>query len=388
MKNYQKYLKKIAMMESEVFERSRFSIILLLALVFGVILQQAVFGSPSYGSEGYSEIIETPSKKTASVVSALSKNNSNFVKSENIDSTKNKESELTLTSEEFGKTDRNAFSEEDEVLRFEGNPDFLPIRNFDKENLSLDVKSAIAIYAKDGRILYEKNINDKLPIASLTKVVSAMVVLENIDDEEVITISENAIKTEGVSGRFVVGEKIKSIDLLKIMLTISSNDAAVAFSEYFESKGMNMIDLMNKKALELGAKNTNFTNSVGFDNENHYSTSYDYSKIILHSLSNKKLWSILSIKDQEVFDFSGNNKRRLISSNKLMFDKDVFGILGGKTGYTENAGGALMTAFQVYGESGREDGIVIGVILGAKDTEARFIEMKKLINWVREAYIF
>jgi len=379
-------------METESFEKMRLTFVLAAALVFGVVLQQVVFASEDTADV---KISEESKKQTAFLLNIKNK--------ENFKENKLKKNGDLLNSEKDSNSKSKALNDKDKVkntvkkniigssnaLIFNSNPDFLPIRNYNISNIDIAAKGAIAL-SDDGKILYQKNIDKKLPIASLTKVMSAVVILENLQMDEMITVTKDIIeKTEGIAGRFKYNEKLKTEDLLKIMLVISSNDAAAAFEDYFKSKKINLVDMMNKKAREFGLKNTNFSNPVGFDdNEKNYSTAYDYALFITKILDNKKLWDILSIKNELIKSEDPKvPDRRIISSDKLAF-KNIEGLFGGKTGYTKKAGGCLMVAFKVEGENGRKGARIVSVVLGTEDTQSRFDETEKLIRWVKEAYIF
>ncbi len=391
--NYQKILKKIIEMETKSFEKMRLTFVLAAALVFGVVLQQVVFAS---GDDALKKANIQTKEQTASLVNAKiverpeaeSRKNNDPTDVEETGSFLDTENSSTKNKKKMENIKENSILGSSNALLFDSNPDFLPIRNYNISDIDIAAKGVVVL-SEDGKILYQKNIDKKLPIASLTKVMSAVVVLENIDDDEIITVTKDVIeKTDGIAGRFKYNEKLKAGDLLKIMLVISSNDAAAAFEDYFKSKGMNLVELMNEKAKEFDLKNTNFSNPVGFDDEENYSTAYDYALFITKILDNEKLWNILSIKNELIKSENPEiPNRRLISSDKLAF-RNIDGLFGGKTGYTSEAGGCLMVGFAVEGENGRKGARLISVVLGASDTQSRFDETEKLIRWVKEAYIF
>ncbi len=392
------------MMESEKLEKMRLSLILFLALVFGIVLQHIIF-SPENNNKAFAEkntkttevnevknnIEETQlaKPKKASVVGFLNNEKKEQYKNTNDNffqqatSTLKNSKPLPNKKEKNKKQDDVVF--EEDAFYFSGSL-FLPIKNYDVSEPEVLAKSAIVV-SENGDVLFEKDADLKLPIASLTKVMTALVVLENIDKNEIITITQDAIETEGIAGRFFPGEKMPAIDLLKIMLVISSNDAAGAFYEYFKEKGVDLVSLMNKKAKEIGMENTNFSNPIGLDEPDNYSTARDYSKLVLHSLKNKDLWEILSTKEEIIKAYSeGALNRKIMSSNKLMFDSDLKDIvIGGKTGYTQKAQGCLMSLF--FADEKKKIKAV-SVLLGADGIELRFSETKKLIEWSKKAYIF
>ena len=369
-------------MERESLEKMRLVFILSVTLVFGVVLQQVVF---SGGGDAVAKQDEAPQKVTASVVEIFSEEQTQGDISVTED--------LSELTERLQSTQEAVATEEEEettdsvFLSSNTNPNFLPIRDHDVLDITLETAASMVI-SEDGKILHQENIDEKRNIASLTKVVVAVVVLENLDLNEIVTINQAAIDTDGIAGRFNVGDQFGVEELLKIMLVVSSNDSAGGFNEHFKLKGLDMVELMNKKVEELGLSNTHFSNYVGFDEPEHYSTARDYANLILYSLKHEKLWEILSIKDEIIKPENEETPdKRLISSNKLMFG-NLSGILGGKTGYTPEAGGCLMTVFESEGENGRAPVKIVAVLLGADDINMRFSEMERLIEWVRGAYIF
>lgn len=404
MMNYQKFKEKLNSMDSRKLEKMRLTSILTVAFLFGVFLYNNSFAEEAKGNTQ----AQNSSKYQASVISAVSSTvndtNDNIVNTENNQepikdmvskeedtTTQNQEitSNTSSTTQELKKD--NASEDIQSVANYiypETNIDFLPIRDYSIQNLTLNTKAGI-VMTEDGNIIFQNKIDEKLKIASLTKVMTAIAVLEDLPEDEVIKISQSAINTEGASGHLKVGEQYLKKDLLTIMLLVSSNDAAVAFQEHFKSKGMDMIAIMNKKAKELGLLNTSFQNPVGFDSTENYSTARDYANLIKYSLNNKELWDILSTKNELINSLDPNaDPKRAISSNRLMFDDSLWGIIGGKTGYTEGAGGCLMTVFDVKGQNGRENKKLISVVLGASNAQTRFTETENLINWIRKAYIF
>lgn len=258
------------------------------------------------------------------------------------------------------------------------NPNFLPIRDWSVPFIEISAKSAIATDQAASRIYYQKNIFEKLPIASLTKLMTAIVVLENEKTDTAIKISKGAVDQEGEAGKLIVGEEIATENLLKALLIESSNDAAYAFEEYFDSKNIDLINLMNQKAVALDLKNTHFTSSSGVEDDGNYSTAYDYARLVAYSLSNKNLWNILKLPSAKIASTDGSNIRTLATSNQLL--GKVSGLIGGKTGYTPKARGCLLTAIEI-----NPDTRVITIVLGADD---RFGETEKLINWIKSAYRF
>jgi len=228
-------------------------------------------------------------------------------------------------------------------------------------------KSAIAVGAnlKDNKIiLYEKNINEKLPIASLTKLMTAVVVLENYDLLENITVSKKADSQDAVKTDLKEGDSFSVIDLIYIMLIRSSNKAAFALAE---QKGeQNFIDLMNQKSAEIGLVSTVFKDPTGLSEEN-VSTANDFAKFAEYVL--KKYPQIFDITKTKEFVLP--NLGRITNTDELL--GEIPEIVGGKTGYTLEAKGCLL----LITKNSHAQGYLIYVILGSDD---RFLEMRKLIN--------
>jgi D-alanyl-D-alanine carboxypeptidase len=258
------------------------------------------------------------------------------------------------------------------------NPNFLPIRDWSVPFTEFATKAAIVTDQDASKIFYQKNISEKLPIASLTKLMTAIIVVESKNLDDVVKISQQAVNQEGNAGKLAVDEEITIGNLLKALLIESSNDAAFALEEYFSSKGEDLIGSMNQKAISLNLTNTHFSSTSGLIDKNNYSTAYDYARLISYSLSNNKIWNILKTSSSEIRSVNNSTIHRLINSNILL--GRVPGLIGGKTGYTEEARGCLLTVTDINDKTR-----IISVIIGSDD---RFGEMEKLINWVKKAYRF
>lgn len=249
------------------------------------------------------------------------------------------------------------------------NPNFIPIRNWSIKDPDIEARAAAVFDLNGNKFLYSKNIKEKLPIASLTKILTAIVVLENLSLDDVVTISKKAVMTEGENGRLVIGEKLTVRDLLYIMLIESSNDSAVALAGVIDKP----IDLMNQKAKELGLKDTYFVDPTGISKWNH-STAFDLAHLIKYSFSKPLIWQILGIEEIEI------SNHYLVNTNKLL--GEIPEIIGGKTGYTEEAGGCMLTMIKVSDKPGE---YLITIILGSNNRE---LETTKLVNWINKAYVW
>lgn len=199
--------------------------------------------------------------------------------------------------------------------------------------------SAILIERDSGRILYSKNINSKLPMASTTKIMTALLALEKGDLEETITIKEEWTNIEGSSIYLKPNEKIKLKDLVYGLILRSGNDAAVAIANHIAGGIDNFSVLMNKRAKEIGAVNTNFTNPHGLHSDNHYTTAYDLALISREALKNETFREIsktVNYISQRDLNSHFNNK------NKTLWQYD--GGDGVKIGYTQAAGRCLVAS--------------------------------------------
>lgn len=238
------------------------------------------------------------------------------------------------------------------------------------ESLSdFSAKALIAVDAADGSILLKKEADKKLPIASVTKLMTAIAVLENLNPEEKIIINQTAVDTEGWAGKLSAGEEFPAIDLLNIMLVASSNDAATAFAEYFEKKNLNLVDIMNEKAKMLGMANTHFANPSGLDSENHYSTAADLARLGIYAANNPIISKIISQKSVSVLS-DKNILHSALSTNQLLH-QNTPEVIGGKTGYTKEARGCILSILNVNGNK------IISVVLSSED---RFEETKQIIK--------
>ena len=244
-----------------------------------------------------------------------------------------------------------------------------------KENeFNIEAESIISVRINPeliANIKFSKNEEEKLPVASLTKLMTALVVLENYDLNKKITVSKLAMAQEGEQGNLKLGEALSVKNLLYITLIESSNRAAYAISEDIgEDK---FILLMNNYSEKLGLKNTHFQDSSGL-NSKSYSTAMDLAKLSAYLFENYPLFrEIISLKEFDLYLDNGQLHRKLISTNKFL--GEVNGIIGGKTGWTSEAKGCFMVVEKNNGSSD----YTIHIILGAED---RFLEMQKLINWV------
>ncbi len=276
----------------------------------------------------------------------------------------------------FSTAEENTASNQDKILDI-FNVSSLPILKNDTESLVLSAEAAIAFDVDSDVILFDKNVKERKPIASLTKLMTAIVALENAQLDEVVTISKNAIDTEGCFCNFRVGEQLSLESVLHIMLLRSDNDASVALAEHIGGTAENFVAMMNQKAADLGMNDTFFSCSNGLDDNENFSTAYDMAQLADYALKKPLLWDILRIQEEVVSSSDGLLQHHLKSTNKLLkYSADV---LGGKTGYTEGAGECLLLVVQ-NPENGRR---IVSVVLNSQD---RFMDSQKLFEWVFANY--
>ena len=231
-------------------------------------------------------------------------------------------------------------------------------------NLAENAKSAIMIETTTGEILYSKNPHEKLAPASMTKMMSLIIIMENIEKEKLswndtIVVSKNAASMGGSQIYLEENELMSVEDLIKGICIASGNDATVALAEKIAGTESSFVSLMNKKASELGLKDTHFVNSTGLDADNHYSSAYDMAMIAKELVKHEKILEYSSIYE----DYLRNNSFWLVNTNKLV--KFYSYIDGLKTGYTSDAGYCLTA-------TGKKKGMrLVTVVMGEESTDKR-----------------
>lgn len=265
------------------------------------------------------------------------------------------------------------------------NPSFFPIRDWAVDLEDVNAASAIAVESTSHKVLYNKNIFDSRPIASLTKLMTALVVIDEMDLQSTMTVSSDAVSTFGDQGGLVVDEKVTIENLLYILLIASSNDAAIAIEEYYNSFRVEgdktFVAAMNTRAQQLGLLDTFFVEPSGL-NINNRSTAYDLARLADYVFQRPILRQIMSVKVIDVRSQDGAVNHHLVNSNKLLGVLE--GVLAGKTGFTEDAGESLVL-YVKKNDSDDADDYLIYVIL---DSDDRVKAARHLIGWIDEAYIW
>lgn len=255
----------------------------------------------------------------------------------------------------------------------------------DLENAGINARAVISVRidrAGEKKELFSLNPDDRLAIASITKIMTALVAIEIYDSDQLILITDEAVNQEGQSkyGNLVVGEELPLESLLYTMLIESSNDAAYALTQPIGHEAF--VELMNLHVKKIGLENTYFVNTSGLEPNDpekvkNYSTAKDLVKLAKYIIEN----------NPEIFDISANKSYRVLrpngtlhhfiarSTNKLL--EEIPQIIGGKTGWSPAAGGCLIIILK----DTRNGGYYINIVLGAKD---RFAEMRKIINIIHD----
>lgn len=251
-----------------------------------------------------------------------------------------------------------------------------------EEDLTPTAKSAILIDYATGEVLYEKNADERLAPASMTKIGSMLLIMEAIDSgklslDDEVTISEEAASMGGSQIFLEAGEVYTVHDLLKGVAIASGNDAVVALAEKLAGSQGAFVNMMNERFKELGANNTNFVNAHGLDSEGHYSTARDMATIARELLIHEKILEYTSIYE-EYLEKNDGTKTWLVNTNKLV--RFYGGVDGLKTGFTESAGYCLTATAK------KDDFRLISVVMGEDSTENRSSDTVKLLNYGFNTY--
>ncbi|HAM51814.1 MAG TPA: hypothetical protein DCP92_14435 [Nitrospiraceae bacterium] len=232
-------------------------------------------------------------------------------------------------------------------------------------------RAALVMEESTGRVLYGKNPTLKQPPASTTKLMTAMVALDRLDVQDVVTISERAANISPVKANFRAGEKVTVKTLLYATLIRSANDAACALSEAVAGSEEQFAELMNQKALALGMTDTRFVNPTGLPGGEQYTTVYDLARMMRNALRYPLMREIMNTK---VSNLTTENGRSFIlkNINKLLWEDDS--VVGGKTGYTREARHCFVCA----GQQGSE--LVIVALLGEPSRELLWREAEQLLE--------
>ena len=238
----------------------------------------------------------------------------------------------------------------------------------------VDAKAYILIEQNTGRVLAENNADERLPIASVTKIMTMLLIMEAVDNktislDDMVTVSENAMSYGGSTMFLEAGEELSVNDMLKGIAVASANDGAVAMAEHLTGSESAFVDMMNNRARELGMNNTNFVNTNGLDDDEHYSSARDVALMSRELLKHPKITDYTSIWTDEL----RGGKFQLANTNKLI--RFYTGANGLKTGSTSKALCCLSASAK------RDNMQLIAVVLGAPTSDKRFASARALLDY-------
>jgi D-alanyl-D-alanine carboxypeptidase len=243
-------------------------------------------------------------------------------------------------------------------------------------NPIIEAKSAIVVDVDTGAILYKKNAFERLPIASITKLMTAIITLENQENiYEFTKVPSTVNQIGGSSMHLVPYEQVKTVDLLKGLLLPSGNDAAFTLAQKVAGSTAKFVEMMNEKAKSLGLIDTSFANPMGFDDEDNFSTAYEVTLLAKESLKHDIIKKITSMPKATVFSRTGKFEHEMYNTNKLL--NSYLDVRGLKTGRTDEAGASLSAYADHRGHE------IISVVLNSPN---RFQETKVLLDWVYQSY--
>ena len=243
-----------------------------------------------------------------------------------------------------------------------------------EKTIETDAKSTILIEASTGEVLYEENPDEQLPIASVTKIKTMLLICEAVDNgkitlEDMVPVSENAMSYGGSTMFLEAGEQLSVNDMLKGIAVASANDGCVAMAEFLEGSETAFVDKMNEKAKELGMENTQFMNTNGLDEDGHYSSARDVALMSHELLKHPVILNYTTIWTDSLRD----GKFKLANTNKLV--RFYSGANGLKTGSTSKA------LCCISASAIRDDMQLIAVVLGAPTSAKRFSSARALLDY-------
>lgn len=262
------------------------------------------------------------------------------------------------------------------ILSFFVSPNFLLATSEEKDPLNLQSVAAVVMDYDTGRVLYTKNATEPRPMASLTKVMTSILLVENCDLEEMIEVPSEATWIGGSTVGLKKGDKVSAKALLYGMLLPSGNDCAYTVGLHIGGSIENFANLMTMKAKSIGITDTSFANPHGLDNENHYTSAKSMALIAKYALQNPTINEIVNTKTATVS--FGSFTKTLNNTNALLRTYDKAD--GVKTGFTNGANRCLVASATDH------DRRYIAVILGAETTEIRFREAKEILEYCFENY--
>ena len=249
-------------------------------------------------------------------------------------------------------------------------------------DLASNAKSAIIMEPTTGKVIFEKNSNERLEPASMTKIMTLLLIFEAIDNgkislDDMVTISKRAADMGGSQMFLEAGSNIRLEEIIKGVSIASANDGAIALAEYIGGSVENFVDMMNKKAEDLGLSNTHFINPHGLHADNHYSSAYDMAIMASNLINHEKILNYTSI-SEDYFNKPDGSRTWLVNTNKLVrFFKGVDGL---KTGYTKEAGYCLTATAK------KNNVRYITVVMGEPSSDIRSSETTNMLNYAFNSF--
>lgn len=249
-------------------------------------------------------------------------------------------------------------------------------------DLASNAKSAIIMEPTTGKVIFEKNSNERLEPASMTKIMTLLLTFEAIDNgkislDDMVTISKRAADMGGSQMFLEAGSNIRLEEIIKGVSIASANDGAIALAEYIGGSVENFVDMMNKKAEDLGLSNTHFINPHGLHADNHYSSAYDMAIMAANLINHEKILNYTSIYE-DYFNKPDGSRTWLVNTNKLVrFFKGVDGL---KTGYTKEAGYCLTATAK------KNNVRYITVVMGEPSSDIRSSETTNMLNYAFNSF--
>lgn len=306
-----------------------------------------------------------------------------------------KEQRIQLTNDNAQAEVKGVEKAKEEIDKIGDNNAMKPIRKEDAGDLVINnAHSSLILDANSGTILHYNNAKERRQIASLTKIMTAVLVMENIEDlDELVTIDKEAVYVDGtkigcprsgycISQRLQVGEKISVRNLLKAMLMNSANDAAVALAKHISGSQEKFAELMNAKAKKLGLTDSNFCTPSGLEIEGResecYSSAYDIGRIAAYSLKFDLIWNTSRLPNDTVITSADGKLEHHILNTDLVMD-EIPDLLGGKTGFTPLAGRSLL----MIATDPTKTHKIVSVLL---DDPYRWQDIKTMFDWTFKSY--
>lgn len=225
------------------------------------------------------------------------------------------------------------------------------------ENVSVSAESAILICADDNSVIFEKNARSRMAMASTTKIMTCLVAIEKGNLQDIVEVAPQSVGVEGSSLYLQKGDSVSLEGLLYALMLRSANDTAAAIAYHIAGSIEAFADLMNEKAVELGLENTHFTNPHGLQDENHYTTAYDFALLASYAMKNETFAKIVGTRSYTVSLNDGDCLKTVVNHNKML--RLYEGANGVKTGFTRDSGRCLVS-------SAERDGVtMIAVTLNA-----------------------